>query len=128
MQAQEYWNEIGSTKEFEDPLYVDKLSSFLSPTSEIVEYGCGYGRMMRILQAQGYKNLTGFDFATNMIARGKKENPDLDLRLLERSGVIPCENGSVDAVVMATVLCCMTDPEQPAQLMSEIMRVLKKHG
>ncbi len=128
MKAQEYWNEIGSQKVFEDPLYIDKLSTFLSPDSRIVEYGCGYGRMLRILKSGGYENLTGFDFAPNMIERGHRENPDLDLRLLEESGVIPCEDASVDAVAMSTVLCCMVDRQEPVRLMAEIKRVLKTNG
>lgn len=81
MLAQQYWNDIGAKKVFEDPLYIDKLSPFLSPTVQIVEYGCGYGRMMRILKSAGYHNLIGFDFASNMISRGLDENPDLDLSL-----------------------------------------------
>lgn len=43
MLAQEYWNKIGSKKVFEDPVYLEKLTKFLRPTSQIVEYGCGYG-------------------------------------------------------------------------------------
>ncbi len=128
MLAQKYWNEVGSKKYFEDPVYLDKLSKFLLPTSQIVEYGCGYGRMMRILKSEGYENLLGFDFAPNMIARGNRENPDLDLRLLERSGKIPCADESMDAVVMSTVLCCMIDIQQQRDLIAEILRVLKKKG
>lgn len=30
MLAQQYWNEIGAKKVFEDPLYLDKLAPFLS--------------------------------------------------------------------------------------------------
>lgn len=70
MLAQQYWNDIGAKKVFEDPLYLDKLSQFLSPNAQIIEYGCGYGRMMRILKSAGYHNLIGFDFAPNMITRG----------------------------------------------------------
>ena len=128
MIAQEYWNEIGSIKTFEDPVYIDKLKPLLPTSSSIVEYGCGYGRMLNILKSGGYQNLVGFDFAPNMIARGHRENPDLDLRLLEKSGQIPCNDESVDAVVMSTVLCCMVDREEPAQLMKEIKRVLKTGG
>ena len=128
MTAQEYWNEIGSKKDFEDPVYLDKLSTFLSPTSQIVEYGCGYGRMLNILKSGGYEYLLGFDFAPNMIARGRKENPDLDLRLLEKSGEIPCNDESIDAVMMSTVLCCMIDTKEQVRLMAEIQRVLKKKG
>lgn len=128
MLAQEYWNEIGSKKDFEDPVYLDKLSKFLSPSSQIIEYGCGYGRMMKILKSGGYQHLVGFDFALNMIKRGRKENPGLDLRMLEKQGEIPLKDESVDGVVMSTVLCCMIDPNEPARLMAEIHRILKKNG
>lgn len=128
MMAQQYWNDIGAKKVFEDPLYMDKLQPFLSPTAQIVEYGCGYGRMMRILKSAGYHNLIGFDFAPNMITRGRKENPDLDLRLLEKVGVIPVNDESVDALVMSTVLCSITDEQKLVELMAEIRRVLKKQG
>jgi len=125
MSAQTYWNTIGSKKVFEDPFYLDKLSPFLSQTSQIVEYGCGYGRVLRILKSKGYHHLLGFDFAPNMILRGKKENPDLDLRVLEESEEIPCRDESVDAVVLSTVLCCIVEPKK---LMGEVFRVLKKGG
>lgn len=128
MLAQQYWNDIGSQKVFEDPLYLEKLSPFLSPTDLIIEYGCGYGRMMRILKSGGYSNLKGFDFAPNMIRRGLAENPDLDLRLLEKGGVIPCDDESADALVMSTVLCCITDEKELVALFEEIRRVLKPKG
>ena len=126
--SQQYWNDIGSKKEFEDPLYLEKLSPFLTPKSKIIEYGCGYGRLMQILKNHGYHNLTGFDFAQNMIERGKRTYSNLDLHLLQKSGVIPCENESVDAVVMSTVLCCMIDSEEQAKLIEEIWRVLSAKG
>lgn len=128
MLAQQYWNDIGAKKVFEDPLYLEKLSPFLSLTDQIIEYGCGYGRMMRILKSEGYQNLIGFDFAPNMIKRGSSENPDLDLRLLEKAGIIPCNNESVDALVMSTVLCCITDNKELVALIEEIRRVLKPKG
>ena len=128
MLAQQYWNDVGSQKIFEDPLYLDKLSSFLTPTAQIIEYGCGYGRMMRILKSAGYDHLIGFDFAPNMIKRGLHENPDLDLRLLEKAYVIPSDNESIDAVIMSTVLCCITDEKELQALFDEIRRVLKPKG
>jgi ubiquinone/menaquinone biosynthesis C-methylase UbiE len=126
--AQQYWNDIGAKKVFEDPLYLNKLSSFLLPTAQIIEYGCGYGRMMRILKSAGYHNLIGFDFAPNMITRGLNENPDLDLRLLETAGAIPCEDESVDALVISTVLCCITSEKELQALINELKRVLKPNG
>lgn len=128
MLAQDYWNEVGVKKVFEDPIYIEKLSDCLPKEAQIIEYGCGYGRMMRQLKAQGYKNLVGFDFAEKMIIRGKRENPDLDLRAIQTSGVIPVEDRVADAVVMSTVLCCMVEAEEKKLLIEEILRVLKPQG
>jgi len=128
MLAQKYWNEVGSKKEFEDPLYIDKLRPFLSAQSSIVEYGCGYGRLGKILREAGYENYEGYDFAQSMIERGRLENPDLKLSLLEKPGTIPRHDHSVDVVVLSTVLCCMPNAEEQARLMEEILRVLKIGG
>lgn len=128
MQAQEYWNQTGSKKDFEDPIYIEKISPFLQATSCIVEYGCGYGRMMQLIKDQGFTNLIGYDFSENMIERGRKISPELDLRLAKESGKIPLPNESADAIVLSTVLCCIPDEQKQLQLMVEIFRVLKKQG
>ena len=77
MESQIYWNEIGAQKEFEDPLYLDKLDPFLGMNSTIVEYGCGYGRLLHQLKAAGYEQVMGFDFAPKMVERGRNLYPDL---------------------------------------------------
>lgn len=128
MQSQIYWNEIGSKKDFEDPLFIDKLTPYIYKSSLIVEYGCGYGRMLRFLKERGYKYLKGYDFALNMILRGEQENPDLDLRLLNDPGKIPHNDSSVDAVILSTILCCLIDPEEQNKLLEEILRILKFNG
>jgi len=84
--------------------------------------------MMRILKSAGYHNLIGFDFAPNMITRGLNENPDLDLRLLDKPGVIPFDNEFVDALVVSTVLCCITNEKELEALINEFRRVLKANG
>lgn len=128
MQAEEYWTTVGAKKDFEDPLYLEKLTSFISKEAKIIEYGCGYGRMLRILKSAGYENATGYDFAPSMIERGKAENPDLDLRLLAENGKIPVESASADLVLMSTVLCTMIDKNEQKALVREILRVLKQDG
>lgn len=128
MLAQEYWDSIGSKKDFEDLLFLNKLTPFIHPSSQIVEYGCGYGRMLKILQNEGYKNLIGFDFAPSMIERGKHSHPDLNLQLLKENGKIPLAEQSTDALIMSTVLCCMIEKQQQVDLMEEIYRVLKSKG
>lgn len=128
MNPQVYWNSIGAEKEFEDPLYIEKFRPFLTQQSQILEYGCGYGRLMNMLKIQGFNNIKGFDFSPNMIKRGKTTYPHLDLNLLEKSGKIPTPNDSVDAIIMSTVLCCMIQVQEQIALIDEIHRVLKDSG
>lgn len=128
MQAQEYWNQTGSKKDFEDPLYIEKISPFLQIDACIVEYGCGYGRMLQLLKNQGFTNLIGYDFSESMIERGRKINSELDLRYTKESGKIPLPNESADALILSTVLCCIPNEQKQLQLMVEIFRVLKKQG
>lgn len=127
MQAQVYWNEIGSKKVFEDPLYLDRLEKYLNKRDVIVEFGCGYGRMLAKLREAGYEHLVGYDFAPNMVERGKKEHPELNLRVMEGNR-IPESSGSVDSVIMATVLCCIVDDDKQRKVIDEVERILKPKG
>ena len=78
---------------------------------------------MQIFSSNGYRNLIGFDFAQNMVERGRKTYPNFDIRLLTESSRIPCADESVDAIVMSTVFCCMTETAEQVKLIKEILRV-----
>ncbi len=128
MLKQDYWNRVGSKKVFEDPLYIEELAPFISAESRILEYGCGYGRMLEMLHKKGYHNLVGYDFSKEMIARGRKEAPHLDLHAIETSGQVPEESGAFDCVVMSTILCCITDRQEQEAILAEMFRLLRPGG
>lgn len=128
MDAKTFWNDIGSQKDFEDPLYLEKLEPFLNSHSKIVEYGCGYGRLLNLLDLKGYKNILGFDFAANMIERGKNTHPHLELLHIKESGKVPLQDSVCDAVIMSTILCCTVDKVEQVKIIEESERVLKKGG
>lgn len=48
--------------------------SHLLPGSDILELGCGSGRLTRLLAAAGH-NITGIDLSMPMLQRAKKQNP-----------------------------------------------------
>lgn len=127
MKSQQLFWDKASVKDFHDPFYLDQFQSFIKPNSFIVEYGCGYGRILNYLSQQGYLNLRGFDFSKAMIDRGKKENPNLNLQLIDHAN-IPLPNQSVDAAIISTVLCCIPDDTAQTQVINEIYRVLKSDG
>lgn len=127
MLAKEFWNEVGSKKVFDDPLYVERLKGHVGYEGLIVEYGCGYGRMLAKMREAGFKNLVGYDFAPKMIERGAREFPGLHLKVME-GGRIPEMSGSVDAVILSTVLCCIVDDREQAKVIGEVERILKPGG
>ncbi|MDN3507106.1 MAG: hypothetical protein P0S96_07755 [Simkaniaceae bacterium] len=71
MNSLTFWNDIGSKKEFEDPFFLKRVQPFITFDSKIVEYGCGYGRILRELFSEGCRNVSGFDIAEKKIERGK---------------------------------------------------------
>lgn len=124
----EFWNEIGPQKNFSDPFFIDKLLPCLSKEKLIVEYGCGYGRILNLLRGQGFEKLYGFDFAPKMIERGQKMYPDLDLQVIEQSGKIPLSEQTANIVILSTVLCCNPLRSDQEKIINEIQRVLVKGG
>jgi len=75
----EYWNRVGSTKSFLHPVNLDRLSDLLAPTASIVDYGCGYGRVLKILFEHGYRNIAGFDLAPAMVEEARQRLPGVEL-------------------------------------------------
>lgn len=128
MQLKEFWSEVGSTKDFQDPFFMGRFEKWLGKDDKIVEYGCGYGRILNNLWTEGYQNLQGFDFASRMIERGERDFPHLDLYLLEQSGKIPLEDRSVDGVILSTVLCCNAEKKAQEAIIDELARILKMGG
>lgn len=119
-----FWDKVAESKEFHDPFYIDQLEPLINNDSLIIEYGCGYGRLLNLLSEHGYKNTSGFDFSSLMIAKGKSRWPKLDLHHIQHAA-LPLKDNSVDAAILSTVLCCIPDQTAEEQIIQEIHRVLK---
>lgn len=128
MDTQTFWNEIGSKRDFTDPFFTDQLAEFVTKEANIVEYGCGYGRILNLLNEAGFKNLTGFELAPNMVKRAKDTYPELNVRQLKESAKTELPETSVDAVILTTVLCSIPELNEQNKVFKEISRVLKPDG
>lgn len=113
---------------FINPVNLEKVLEFIpDKNAKILEYGCGYGRVLNILYNAGYTHLYGIDFSQDMIARGLEENKQLNLFV--NDGIeVPFENESFDAVCLFTVLTCIHSDVIQQKIVAEIKRVLKKGG
>lgn len=124
----DYWNRVGPGKSFGHPVNFERLRQWLSPTSRILDLGCGYGRALELLFDRGYHNLIGFDPAPAMVAMGRERFPAIAFDELNSPPHLPMADASVDATLLFSVLTCVpTDLGQRA-IAEEVGRVLRPGG
>jgi len=124
----DYWNQVGPTKPFAHPVNIEQLARWVSPTSRILDYGCGYGRALGFLHANGYTNLIGFDPAPAMIDAARRSYPAISFDTLNDYQSVPLPDASVDGVLLLSVLTCVATNEGQRAIISEITRVLRPSG
>lgn len=127
MNSKEYWNSVSGTKQFTTPFQFEPFGKYVTPSSLILDIGCGYGRTLNELYLRGYSNLIGMDFSEGMIERGRSLFPELDLRV-KNSPAIDMESESADTVILFAVLTCIIHDEEQKELIHEIKRILKPGG
>ncbi len=123
----QYWNKVANQKTFTHPLPWGKFKTILPAYGKILDVGCGYGRTCIELMDNGFQNVIGVDISSQMIKRGKTQNPNLDLR--EFNGrLLPFEDNSFDFCTLLAVLTCIPTNDGQQGIMDEIKRVLRPDG
>jgi SAM-dependent methyltransferase len=125
--ARGYWDQVAEEKTFTHPLNAAWLGCWVAPGARILDYGCGYGRVLGDLAALGYRNAAGVDRSPAMIERGRREHPELDLRVIE-ADTAPFADGTFDVVLLFAVLTCIASDDDQRALVGDIMRLLKPGG
>ena len=121
------WNTISSSVEFSISIDIDRVKRCLPFTTKILDYGCGYGRVSRLLKDAGYVNIIGYDTSFGMIERGRIENPDLVLRH-NKTYELPEPSGSFDAEVVSAVFTSLPSGSMRAMVLNEMSRLLNNDG
>ena len=127
MDQQAYWDGVSGTKQFTTPFQAELFARFVGREQNILDVGCGYGRTLGELHRRGYRSLTGVDFSRGMILRGRRENPTLDLRVMEGK-TLDFPDETFDAAILFAVLTCILRDADQAFLIREIRRVLRPGG
>ena len=89
----------------------------------IADLGCGSGAFTNVLYQRGYK-VTGVDLCSELIKKGKKLYPGLDLRVGDVEN-LQFENECFDAVLLSGILHHLPNPSFCAK---EVYRILKPGG
>ncbi|MFE9763492.1 class I SAM-dependent methyltransferase [Streptomyces sp. NPDC005808] len=123
----DYWDAAAGTKRFTHPLHMPWLDD-VSRSAEILDYGCGYGRTMNVLEQQGFGNLCGVDASPGMIAEARRVHPGMRFAVLDTPPTLALPDESVDAVLLFAVLTCIPGDDAQRRLIGELSRVLKPGG
>lgn len=96
----------------------------MPPASKVLEVGCFLGRYCDHFQSLGHR-ATGVDLSPEVIERGQKLFPDLDLRCVGEVWDEDLVDGSYDVVVASEVIEHVLHPND---FLEQISRALKPGG
>ncbi|MBM4791009.1 class I SAM-dependent methyltransferase [Streptomyces sioyaensis] len=122
-----FWETTGSAKTFTHPLDPALLDAYVPRGAHVLDYGCGYGRLTAELAGLGYGAVRGVDVSAALIARGRREHPELDL--LRWAGFpLPFEDGAFDAALLFAVLTCVPGDADQTAIAGELGRLVRPGG
>jgi ubiquinone/menaquinone biosynthesis C-methylase UbiE len=123
----DYWNRVASQKRFSHPLRLEWLFQHLRPQARILDYGCGYGRLLNQPSEAGYGNAVGTDFSDKMLMQCRSQFPHLTL--VQNDGLaLPFHDRAFEAVLLFAVLTCIPSDDDQRTLLAEVRRVLRPDG
>ncbi|AQU83144.1 MULTISPECIES: class I SAM-dependent methyltransferase [unclassified Halomonas] len=123
----EGWDRVANQVSFNLEIDQERFRSMVNLQAKVLDFGCGYGRVVKELTESGYTNVIGIDPSPIMVERGLKMFPELSL-LHSSAATLPFDDCSFDAVVVCAVFTCIPSLEERIEVVAEIMRVLKPGG
>ncbi|GAA3069353.1 hypothetical protein GCM10020000_62260 [Streptomyces olivoverticillatus] len=93
----------------------------------MLDYGCGYGRLLAELDALGHADVQGVEPSAALVARCRKENPGLRITRAE-SLPLPFAEASFDAALLFAVLTSVPQEEERERAVAELARLVRPGG
>jgi SAM-dependent methyltransferase len=124
----DYWDHIGTGKPFSHPLNLERLRQWLPADPRILDFGCGYGRVLGLLYEGGYQRLLGVDQSPMMVAAARERWPAVVFDRLVSSPHLDLPDASLDAALLFAVLTCVPTNAGQRAIVAELDRVLRPGG
>ncbi len=124
--CKEYWKNASGktyTAVFPEQLFLELVDK----TEPAIDYGCGYGRVLKRLDDLGYENLHGADVSPAQLREAKELCPAADYSLLEEQRT-KYPDGFFKAAVLVGVITCVPDFDEQRKIADEVYRILKPGG
>ena len=118
-----------STVKLDDVLY-----EVVPKGSQVLDFGCAWGRLVFELQEKGY-NVTGFDINDKEIDIARKFSNESNKKYSAQVSFdvadalnLPYDNNSFDACIIQAFMTTLINPEHRWKVLDEAKRVLKDKG
>jgi len=123
-----FWDRMADESRFSHPLQLGWLTRHhVDAHAHILDFGCGYGRILAQLARAGYDRVIGLDFSFRMLARSRLELSGAEVAQSD-ARALPLRDDSVDLVQLFAVLTCLPRDDDQRALLREIARVLRPGG
>jgi SAM-dependent methyltransferase len=122
-----YWDSVAESKTFTHPIDLDFLAEFVAKDASILDFGCGYGRIVSLLAKAEYQNIQGFDTSKALVERGLKTEK-LPLFYIEIPLDLPVADDSIDCILLFAVLTCIPSNQGQRDLIRLLRSKLKPNG
>jgi SAM-dependent methyltransferase len=124
---QDYWNRVAKAKTFTHPLNLTLFGAWVDKDAVIIDYGCGYGRLVKQLCENGFGNVKGFDTSVELVSRGNAID-NLSLEHIATAPDLPVMDGTVDCILLFAVLTCIPSNGEQMALIELLHRKLRPGG
>lgn len=126
-QQTEYWNSTGADKSFTHPIELSWISE-LGRRARILDYGCGYGRLVGELHQHGFEDIEGVDLSPALISRARQHLPGLRFSAIDSPPTLPLPDAGFDVILLFAVLTCIPSDTGQRELIAELHRLLRPGG
>lgn len=123
-----YWNKVGNNKNFTHPLNRQWMEGYICKNSQILDFGCGYGRVSAELHDIGFVNLVGADTSHVLIQRGLEKYPELKLKTVSGLKDRWLNDKKFDLIVLFAVLTCIPIKKDQTNLIKHLTSLLNPKG
>ena len=123
----QYWDRVAGTKTFTHPIDLELMQNYVHKDSMIVDYGCGYGRLVDVLNNAGYTKVKGYDTSLELIKRGITSGVVNLNHIVNPSAMLEVDN-SIDCLILFAVLTCIPNNQAQEKLMEVLYLKLKPGG